>query len=346
MKRMLLVVTASACVLTEACRKNSEEESTDTAVPVHTVLVTTSPVTQTVGAFGTITARSGHIAALSAPTAARVVRVLVSVGDHVRISQPLVELDQGPIRAAAQSAATALRAAEQAQARAQRLAREGIIPRKEAEQAAADMAKARADAVAANRAAQLSVIRSPINGVVTQLQAVLGASADPTQPLVEVADPSATDIVLNVTPSAAGQIQTGAKVTLSSGEGANSEALGIGTVVDLSATVDPTTRSVGVRVRAPATRRPLRLGETIFGQIEVATHPMAITVPIAALVPVGDGFQVFVVDTASFAHARKVTVGTRTQTQAEITNGLSAGERIVTEGAYGLEDSVKVVQQK
>jgi hypothetical protein len=73
---------------------------------------------------------------------------------------------------------------------------------------------------------------------------------------------------------------------------------------------------------------------------------MAITVPVAALVPVGDGFQVFVVDTASFAHARKVTVGTRTQTQAEITNGLSAGERIVTEGAYGLEDSVKVVQQK
>jgi membrane fusion protein, multidrug efflux system len=346
MKRTLFVIAGFTCLLDVACRKSDEEESADTSVPVRTVLVTTSPVTQTVGAFGSITARSGHIAALSAPTAARIVRVLVSVGDRVRIGQPLVELDQAPIRAAAQSAATALRAAQQAHARAQRLAREGIIPRKEVEQAAADLAKARADAVAASRAAQLSVIRSPINGVVTQLQAVLGATADPAQALVEVADPSATDIVLNVTPSAAGQIQTGAKVRLSSGEGANSEALGIGTVVDLSATVDSATRSVGVRVRAPATRRPLRLGETIFGQIEVATHPMAITVPVAALVPVGDGFQVFVVDTASLAHARPVTVGTRTQTQAEITRGLSAGERVVTEGAYGLEDGVKVVQQK
>jgi RND family efflux transporter MFP subunit len=239
-----------------------------------------------------------------------------------------------------------LRAAEQAAARAQRLSREGLIPRKEAEQATADLAKARADAIAANRAAQLSVVRSPIAGVVTQLQAVLGASADPTQPLVEVADPSATDIVLNVTPSAAGQIQTGAKVTLSSGEGAGAEALGVGTVVDLSATVDPTTRSVGVRIRAPATRRPLRLGETIFGQIEVATHPMAITVPVAALVPAGDSFNVYVVDTASIAHARHVTVGTRTPTSAEITSGLSAGQRVVTDGAYGLEDGVKVVQQK
>jgi RND family efflux transporter MFP subunit len=342
----LLVGSLIACALAAACRKGGEEEPADTSVPVHTVLVTTSPVTQTISAFGAITARSGHIAALSAPTAARIVRVFVSVGDHVRIGQPLVELDQGPVQAAARSAASALRASEQAAARAQRLAREGIIPRKEAEQAAADLAKARSDAVAANTAAKLSMVRSPINGVVTQLQAVLGASADPTQTLVEVADPSATDIVLNVTPSAAGQIRTGAKVALSSGEGATAEALGIGSVVDLSATVDSATRSVGVRVRAPTTRRPLRLGETIFGQIEVATHPMAITVPVAALVPAGDSFRVFVVDTANVAHARSVTVGTRTPASAEIISGLSAGERVVTDGAYGLEDGVKVVQQK
>jgi RND family efflux transporter MFP subunit len=347
MNRSILPVVAGLVFAAGACTKSSDEEAgADTSVPVHTVLVTTSPVTQTIAASGTITARSGHIAALSAPTAARIVRVFVSVGEHVRTGQPLVELDQAPIRAAAQSAATTLRAAEQAAARSQRLAREGIIPRKEAEQAVADLAKARADAIAANRAAQLSMMRSPISGVVTQLQAVLGASADPTQSLVEVADPSATDIVLNVTPSAAGQIRTGAKVALSSGEGAGAEALGIGSVVDLSATVDSATRSVGVRVRAPATRRPLRLGETIFGQIEIATRPMAITVPVAALVPAGDSFRVFVVDTASIAHARPVTIGTRTATSAEITSGLSAGERVVTDGAYGLEDGVRVVQQK
>ncbi len=73
---------------------------------------------------------------------------------------------------------------------------------------------------------------------------------------------------------------------------------------------------------------------------------MAITVPVAAVVPAGDGFQVFVVDSANIAHAHRVTVGTRTQTSAEITSGLAAGERVVTDGAYGLEDGVKVVQQK
>jgi hypothetical protein len=90
----------------------------------------------------------------------------------------------------------------------------------------------------------------------------------------------------------------------------------------------------------------LRIGETIFGQISMGTKPRAIVVPIAALVPLGDGFQVFVVNAANIALARKVTVGRRTDTVAEIINGLSGGERVVTEGAYGVEDSVKVSQAK
>jgi hypothetical protein len=37
-----------------------------------------------------------------------------------------------------------------------------------------------------------------------------------------------------------------------------------------------------------------------------------------------------------------VTVGARTDSTAEITEGLKVGERVVTYGAYGVEDSVKV----
>jgi hypothetical protein len=35
-------------------------------------------------------------------------------------------------------------------------------------------------------------------------------------------------------------------------------------------------------------------------------------------------------------------VGGRSETLAEITDGLKAGERVVTYGAYGMDDSVKV----
>ena len=132
----------------------------------------------------------------------------------------------------------------------------------------------------------------------------------------------------------------------SAGQDASGEALGVGSVVDVGGTVDSMTRSVAVRAQAPSTRRPMRIGETVFGLIAVAVRPAAIVIPIEALVPEGGGFKVFVVDAKGMAHEREVTVGGKTDKVAEITEGLTPGERIATQGAYGLEDSVTVVPLK
>jgi multidrug efflux pump subunit AcrA (membrane-fusion protein) len=135
-------------------------------------------------------------------------------------------------------------------------------------------------------------------------------------------------------------------VALSAGESAKGEPLGVGHITDVGGTVDSATRSVAVRAVAPPAARPLRIGETIFGQISTAVHPRAIIIPVAALVPEGDGYKVFVVGPGNVARERKVTVGRRNETTAEIVSGLVEGELVVTEGAYGLEDSVKVAQAK
>jgi membrane fusion protein (multidrug efflux system) len=329
------------------CAKDKGESDEATAQPVvsvRTVVVQPQAFTETLGAMGTVSPRSGHVATLSAPAAGRVGRILVTTGQTVRSGQTLIELDQAPFQAALQSADAALSVAERANERAQRLANEGIVPRKDAEQTAADVAKARADAVAARRTERLSILHSPISGVVTRMSATLGASVDPAQPLVEISDPSALDVLLSVTPSDAAHVRPGAKVAFSAGQRGSGEPLGVGTVVDVSGTVDSTTRSVAIRVQAPTTRRPLRIGETVFGEISIGARPAAIVIPVEALVPEGDQFKVFVVDAAGIAHEREVTVGGRSNAGVEIRAGLHAGERVVTYGAYGVQDSAKVVQ--
>jgi multidrug efflux pump subunit AcrA (membrane-fusion protein) len=55
---------------------------------------------------------------------------------------------------------------------------------------------------------------------------------------------------------------------------------------------------------------------------------------------------VFVVDAKNMVHSTEVTVGSRDESRAEIKGGLSAGSRIVTYGAYGLEDGATVVFAK
>jgi membrane fusion protein (multidrug efflux system) len=329
-----------------ACRKGKEAEGEGTVQPTvtaTTVVVQPAAFTETLGAIGTVVSRAGHAATLSAPSAARVEKIYVTSGQSVRAGQALIELDQAPFQAALQSANAALAVAERANERAQRLAQEGIIPRKDAEAAAAEVTRARAEAAAARRVEQLSILKSPIAGVVTRMSATLGASVDPAAPIVEISDPTALDLLLSVTPTDASRVRPGAKVTVTAGQSATGEPLGIGSVLDVAGTVDTTTRSVAVRVEAPTTRRRLRIGETVFGAIAVGTKPLAIVVPLEALVPDGEEFKVFVVDANSVAHEREVKVGARTSTVAEILEGLTAGERVVTAGAYGVADSAKVV---
>jgi membrane fusion protein (multidrug efflux system) len=329
------------------CHKSAGDSGDPSAlVNVKTAVATIEPFAETISAIGTVNARSGHIASLSPPAPARIAAVYVSQGQKVSAGTALVAFEQAPFVAAAQSAEAALVAAERNYERARRLAEAGIVPTKDADLAATELAQARAAASLARRSAQLATLRAPISGVVTKLNAPLGASMDPTQQIVEVADLGALDIIFNVSPSDAARIAPGASVTLSAGESAKGEPLGVGHITDIGGAVDSATRSVSVRALAPPTARSLRIGETIFGQIATAVHPRAIVIPVTALVPDGDGFKVFVVTAGDIARARPVSVGRRTEASAEILSGLAAGERVVTEGAYGLEDSVKVAQAR
>jgi RND family efflux transporter MFP subunit len=326
------------------CQKQqaAADEAVKPVVAARTVKATIEPFTRTMSAIGVVVARPGRFAALSAPSPTRVMRVHVSAGQRVAAGQPLVEFDQATFIAAANAAQAALRTAERNHERALRLANEGIVPRKDAEQAAADLARARNDAVMAQRALQLSVLRSPVAGVVTKMTAVLGAPADPAMVLVEVADPSAFDVVLSVGPTEAAQVHQGSSVALSSGEKSGGDALGTGTVVSVGAALDSTSRSVAIRVTMAAPRRPLRMGESVFGEIAVERRPNAVVVPVEALVPDPDGYKVYVVDKDGTAIGRIVKVGGRTETKAEILEGLKGGETIVSQGAYAVEDSAKV----
>ncbi|MBA3645195.1 MAG: efflux RND transporter periplasmic adaptor subunit [Gemmatimonadaceae bacterium] len=341
-----LVVALAFISALGACRKDKDDEAkVDARIPVKVTIAQMQSISETIGGIGTVTARPGFVASLTAPAQARVLRIAVSQGQPVVRGQALVLLDPLPFQTASQGAQASLNAAQRAYDRAQRLVAAGIAPRKDLEQAATDLALARGAASTAQRTQALSTLRSPLDGSVTRLNAILGSFVDANQQLVEVTDTRALDLILTTTPANAAKIHNGALVRLAAGQSASGEALGSGSVASVSALVDSASRGVAIKVRAPSTLRPLRVGETFFGEIAVGTHA-AVTVPVEALVPEGDQFKVFVVDASGIAHARPVTVGARTGALAEIKSGLSAGEKVVTYGAYGVEDSAKVIVGK
>lgn len=348
MRRPVLLI--GAVLLVATCRRGGHDadepgaaaDSGGAVVGAATAAAVEQAFPQLVRAIGTVTPRPGRFAELAAPAATRVARIFVGPGDRVAEGDSLIEFERAPFDAAARSADAALESAQHARDRAVRLVQAGILPQKEADQAATDLAQAQLTAVTAHRAQQLATLRAPLAGVVTRMSAVLGASADPSQALVQVADPTALDVTFSVTSAEAAQIRSGNPVTVTAGEGAGGEPVGQGAVTAVGAAVDSVSRAVAVRVQIARPLRPLRIGESLFGRVLTTVHARAIAVPVTALVPAGDGYQVFVVDSGDVAHARAVTVGARTEALAEIVTGLKAGEVVVTRGAYGVEDGAKI----
>ena len=346
-------LAVTALLLASACAEHEREpEKVPGAVTALVATVVEGTFAETIDALGAVTTRAGHVAVLAAPAPTRIARVFVAAGTPVKRGDPLVEFEQAPFDAAAASADAALSAAERAAARTQRLADAGVLPRKEAEAAATELAVARSSAVTARRSRDLSTLRAPIAGVVTRISAVLGASTDPSQALVEIADPQALDVLLVLSPSDAARARAGQQVSLFAGDdtpgapGAPEAPVARGRVADVASIVDSASGGVSVRVGIESATRMMRIAEALTGRIAVAQHTRAIVVPAEALVPSGDGFRVFVVDRAGIAHATAVIVGGRSPSGVWIVKGIGAGDRVVTRGAYGMDDSAKIVPGK
>jgi membrane fusion protein (multidrug efflux system) len=339
--RPIALAACAAAIL--GCSRTGAESAHTPVVAVRTAAAVRGPFAHVIGSLGTVSPRAGRYAELSAPAPTRVARIFVAAGDPVAAGAPLVEFERAPFEAAARSAESALASAQHGYDRAVRLTQAGVLARKDLDLAAADLAQAQSAAVTARRSLELATLRAPIAGVVTRMTAVLGAPADPGQAVVAVADPSALDLLFAVSAADAAVIRRGAPVAVFAGEDARGERLGAAQVIDIGAMVDSAARSVTVRARMTGSGRPLRIGETVFGRITSGVQAAAVIVPLAALVPDGEGYRVFVVDAANVAHARAITVGGRGEGTVEILSGLAAGEIVVTEGAYGVEDSARVV---
>jgi len=77
-------------------------------------------------------------------------------------------------------------------------------------------------------------------------------------------------------------------------------------------------------------------GSSVRGEVIVATHEKAVTVPATAVVRDGEDHPlVYVGESAPFVR-REVTTGVEGPGWVEITAGVEAGEGVVSEGAYEL----------
>ena len=273
----------------------------------------------------------------------------------------------------AQAAKQALDAAQKLYDSRLELFKQGALPRKDLDQAAVGLAQAKPQYELAQRhldslnsvvkhqelkslegqlssakgkfqgaEAQLSYseIRSPLDGVVTDRPLYPGEMAAAGTPLMTVMDLSRVTARAHIPQNDAAVLKVGDKATIAV---PGLEEPVEGKVMLVSPALDPNSTTVEVWVQAKNPKQNLKPGSSVRLSMVSAEVPDALVIPAAALLTGADGAStVMVIGDDQHAHQQAVKVGIRQDDKIQITEGLKEGQRIVTEGAYGLPDNAKV----
>jgi HlyD family secretion protein len=187
---------------------------------------------------------------------------------------------------------------------------------------------------------QYSEIRSPINGVITDRPLFAGETASAGTPLLTVMDTSSLLAKVHLTQQQAQQLKVGSSASVLV-PGVSDPVLGKLTLI--SPALDPGSTTVEVWVQVPNSADQLRPGTPVHVAITGKVAPTALVVPAESLVTTTAGNKgVMVIGADGIAHLKEVSTGIEDGGLVQILNGISAGDQVITKGAYALDDGTKV----
>ena len=185
-----------------------------------------------------------------------------------------------------------------------------------------------------------SLIKSPIDGVVTDRPQYEGDLATANQPLLTVMNLSRLIGKAHIPQTEAAQLRVGnpAEINL-----AGLDEPVKGRVSLVSPALDPGSTTVEVWVEARKPDPALRPGMTVPVALTAKTAKDAIIAPVAAVFHSEEaGDYVMLAGSDGKAHQKKVQVGIRSKDSAQIISGINAGDPVITSGGYELPDGTQV----
>lgn len=340
MKWLILILAICPCWATAA-----DSSGTDApAVQVKLHAVGTTSLQETITAYGVVRADPDAINAFNAEHPVIVSRLWITTGQKVAKGDRLVTLNTAPsARMAYRQAAAALDYARDDLERKRRLLKQQLATRADVASARKALQDARASLdvqqALGNDTGQ-QVLRAPYAGVVTSLAVTPGERLQGGAAILNLTRRDRLVVRLGVEPEEASSVPPGGDVRLTPLFG---QGPAIAASVDrVQGIVDPKTRLVDVLVRlSDAQTDHLLPGMQLRGRITLSRR-RTLAVPRSAVLTDAAGSYLFVVQDH---HARRVDVDTGIRTERWVGvsgHGLSAGDRVVTEGNYELTDGARV----
>ena len=329
------------------CGGAKQESAPDPGVPVKTVVVAAADEGARVSFSGSVKYAPDRHALLQTPGNLVVVALHAKPGDRVKAGQLLVSLrpDQ-PTGDDSRKAELGHALATQQRKRIEALVAAGAAPQSQLDEARSLEAQAAADASGrrqlAGYAARSAQITAPFAGTVLRVDAIPGQLAQPSQPLVELADLSAVQIEILVPQAVSAKLNAGLEAKLHC---ANCPEGAKGKISRIFPAPDGASLQVTVWIAPSAGVSYLTPGASVTADLALSGTAGSLWLPDEAILAQGLEHKIFVVNNGKAAEVA-VTVGMHNGGRSQILSGLKAGDRVVVEGGWQLLDGTAITEAK
>lgn len=330
--------------------KLSAEEAQRAGIKVETLAL--QAFADSIAVTATIRPNQDRIARVAPRVEGRITSVSAKLGDSVRAGQSLAVLDSlaiGEAQSALRQAQSNHRVAQSDFKRAESLSADEIIPQREFLKARSELEKASSElraaqdrlrllggsAGAGGTAVSTFALNAPLAGVIVQKAAIVGELSTPAAPLFTVADLSRVWIEADLTEAALSKVRVGADATVTVAAYPGEQFKGRVTYV--ASLLDKDSRTVPARIEVD--NKDGRLKPEMFATATIDTNGAkreALSVPDGAILLLQGQPTIFTAKGESF-ESRAIEPGEKLSGRTVIKSGATAGEKVVTAGAYALK---------
>lgn len=348
-------IGALAFIATSGCgRAEPDDTAGSGAVGVTVAVARNQTLRDVTSASGTVVPSSSGDWTITAPELAEVAELPKAVGDAVAAGDVLVRFDVPSVAqelAARELAVTdsvsRLERARTEATRQQSLFERGLTARNTLESSRAavtaaetHLQQAQAELAALKTFEGRTTIRARFPGTVMTVWHAVGDQVRPSpdDPVIRVIDPTRLQVAVQIPIGQLARVLPGQTATVRAIAGAADEAA---TVAIKPETNDPNVATGEVRLafNAPTT---LPIDTPVSAEILLDQRTNALVVPTSAVLRDEVSPHVVVVDDSRRARRRDVRLGLTTATLTQITNGLSAGERVIVSGLNEISEGMEV----
>jgi len=343
-----------------AGKKGGRFDPTKTVIPVAPAAARAVDMPVRVSALGTVTARS------TVTVKARVDGLLQSVnfreGQLVRAGQVLAEIDSKPFEVLLLQAQGQLERDQAQVINAQNdlkryralLAQDSIASQQVdnqeylVRQLEATVVSDRAAVESARLNLGYTKITAPTAGRVGLRQVDAGnmIHAADTNGLVVITEVDPITVIFPIPqdrlPEVIAQLQAGAKMSVDAFDRDGRTKLATGTLITADNVIDTTTGTVKLKAEFPNKDGALFPNQFVNARLLVRTQKDTIAVPTSSVQRGAPGTFVYVIKNDNTVSVRVVKIGATDGDLTAITDGLTAGERVVADGADKLRDGARI----